>query len=50
MTIFIRILSSFEYGPDKIALFGTGNPKLVLRNSCEIKSLVGVTCNQNKNV
>lgn len=42
ITTFINILSSLAYGGDLIALFGTGKPDFVLRNSCDIKSLVGV--------
>lgn len=43
ITILMRILSSLAYGPDNRALFGTAKPACVFRNSCDIKSLVGVT-------
>lgn len=48
MTTLTRILSSFEYGPDKMALLGTAKPELTFRNSCDIKSLVGVTCEKEE--
>lgn len=35
---------SLAYGPDMMALLGTGNPELVLRNSWDTRSLVGVSC------
>lgn len=41
--ILIKRMSFFEYGPVKIALFGTRNPVNVLLNSWETRSLVGVT-------
>lgn len=50
MTIFISKLSPFEYGPDKMALFGTKKPSFVLTNSCDVRSLVGVTCDKRKMV
>lgn len=43
ITILISIESSLKYGGDRRALFGTAKPEFVFRNSCDIKSLVGVT-------
>lgn len=49
ITILTRTLSFLQYGPSRMALIGTEKPDLVLKNSCDIKSLVGVTWTNNNN-